>query len=143
MKPKSITPEIIDKLYAGWISKAVGVRLGAPVEGWSFAEIRKVYGEIDGYVESYRNFAADDDTNVPVFLIRALDRLSAPEELTSQDIAHELMNASPYEHGFFWWGGYGISTEHTAYLNLMNGIAAPASGSFTRKKLPSFSSHPF
>lgn len=33
MKPKSITPEIIDKLYAGWISKAVGVRLGAPVEG--------------------------------------------------------------------------------------------------------------
>lgn len=129
MKPKSITPEIIDKLYAGWISKAVGVRLGAPVEGWSFAEIRKVYGEIDGYVESYRNFAADDDTNVPVFLIRALDRLSAPEELTSQDIAHELMNASPYEHGFFWWGGYGISTEHTAYLNLMNGIAAPASGS--------------
>ena len=29
----------------------------------------------------------------------------------------------------FWWGGYGISTEHTAYLNLKHGIPAPQSGS--------------
>jgi ADP-ribosylglycohydrolase len=29
----------------------------------------------------------------------------------------------------FWWGGYGTSTEHTAFLNLKNGIDAPLSGS--------------
>lgn len=29
----------------------------------------------------------------------------------------------------FWWGGYGTSTEHTAYLNLKNGVDAPQSGS--------------
>lgn len=28
-----------------------------------------------------------------------------------------------------WWGGRGISTEHTAFLNLKRGIAAPHSGS--------------
>src|SRR5665647_3689931 len=28
-----------------------------------------------------------------------------------------------------WWGGYGVSTEHTAYVNLQNGIKAPVSGS--------------
>jgi hypothetical protein len=28
-----------------------------------------------------------------------------------------------------WWGGLGRSTEHTAYLRLKHGIAAPASGS--------------
>ena len=39
------------------------------------------------------------------------------------------MNYAPFEHGFFWWGGYGVSTEHTAYLNLRNGIKAPRSGS--------------
>lgn len=39
------------------------------------------------------------------------------------------MNYAPFEHGFFWWGGYGVSTEHTAYLNLRNGIKAPESGS--------------
>jgi hypothetical protein len=29
----------------------------------------------------------------------------------------------------FWWGGNGISTEHTAFLNLKKGIKAPRSGS--------------
>lgn len=28
----------------------------------------------------------------------------------------------------YWWGGFGRSTEHTAYLNLKNGIPAPLSG---------------
>jgi len=27
-------------------------------------------------------------------------------------------------HGFFWWGGYGISTEHTAYENLQSWISS-------------------
>ncbi len=27
------------------------------------------------------------------------------------------------QHGSLWWGGY-LSTEHTAYLNLKNGIPA-------------------
>ena len=44
-------------------------------------------------------------------------------------MAEALLNYAPFEHGFFWWGGYGISTEHTAYLNLRNGIPAPMSGS--------------
>ncbi len=35
----------------------------------------------------------------------------------------------------FWWGGYGISTEHTAYLNLKNGIEAPQSGSVEQNGL--------
>lgn len=29
----------------------------------------------------------------------------------------------------FWWGGEGVSTEHTAYLNLKKGMKAPESGS--------------
>lgn len=48
---------------------------------------------------------------------------------SSHEAANALLNYAPYEHGFFWWGGYGISTEHTAYLNLRNGITAPRSGS--------------
>ena len=129
MNTSILDPAVIDRLYAGWAGKVIGVRLGAPVEGWTASEIRKAYGKIDGYLKSWKNFAADDDTNVPIFLIRAMERVQTAEELTSQDIADELMNAAPYEHGFFWWGGYGISTEHTAYLNLMNGIPAPAAGS--------------
>lgn len=51
------------------------------------------------------------------------------KDFCAQDVADALLSYAPYEHGFFWWGGYGISTEHTAYLNLRNGIPAPRSGS--------------
>ncbi len=39
------------------------------------------------------------------------------------------LNYSREGIGMFWWGGYGTSTEHTAFLNLKHGIDAPHSGS--------------
>ena len=52
--------------------------------------------------------------------------------IQEQDVAEALLNYAPYEHGFFWWGGYGTATEHTAYLNLRNSIPAPLSGSIAQ-----------
>lgn len=119
----------IEKIYAGWLGKIIGIRMGAPVEGWTYERIRKVYGELNGYPVKYRRFAADDDSNGPMFLLRAVEPQKKAENLRAQDIADALLNYAPFEHGFFWWGGYGIFTEHTAYLNLRNGIRAPQSGS--------------
>ena len=123
--------DFIEKIYAGWLAKIIGIRLGAPVESWTYEKIRTVYGEVNGYLADYRDFAADDDSNGPIFLIRALEDCGKTEEeaITPQDVAEALLNYAPYEHGFFWWGGYGVSTEHTAYLNLRHGITAPRSGS--------------
>lgn len=125
----TIPSNYFERLYSGWIGKLAGIRSGAPIEGWTYEKIRKVYGVLDGYPANYKNFAADDDSNGPVFFVRALDDCADVNEFSSQDVANALLNYSPYEHGFFWWGGYGISTEHTAYLNLVNGIPAPRSGS--------------
>ncbi len=63
-----------EKVYAGLYGKCIGVRLGAPVEPtvWSYERIRDTYGDIRGYVKDYKNFAADDDVNGPIFFIRAL-----------------------------------------------------------------------
>lgn len=120
--------EYIEKIYAGWLAKIIGIRLGAPIEGWSYEKIKNVYGEIDRYLVDYKkNFAADDDSNGPIFFLRALEDHGF--DLTAQAVGEALLNYAPYEHGFFWWGGYGVSTEHTAYLNLQNGISAPLSGS--------------
>lgn len=127
-----ITEKTIDKLYAGWLAKVIGVRLGAPVEGWSYRAIKERYGTIDGYVTDFKNFAADDDTNVPIFFIRALEKCGEEHKLEAVDVAEALLDYAPYEHGFFWWGGYGMSTEHTAYQNLINGIPAPRSGSIAQ-----------
>lgn len=124
-----LTEKLIDKMYAGWMSKVIGVRLGAPIEGWTYDRILENYGDIDGYVQEFQNFAADDDTNVPIYFIRAMENYPEKQKLEPSDVADALLNYAPYEHGFFWWGGYGMSTEHTAYQNLMNGIPAPRSGS--------------
>lgn len=122
--------EYIEKIYAGWLAKIIGIRFGAPIEGWTYEKIRNIFGDhLDHYPADYINFAADDDSNGPLFFLRSLEDSGKGYDLKAQDVAEALLNYAPYEHGFFWWGGYGISTEHTAYLNLRSGIPAPESGS--------------
>ena len=94
------------RVYAGWLGKIIGIRLGAPIEGWSYEMIKKAFGELDGYPVSYKNFAADDDSNGPLFFIRALEDCEDMKKLEAQDVANALLNYAPFEHGFFWWGGY-------------------------------------
>lgn len=125
--------EWIEKIYAGWLAKIIGIRLGAPVEGWTYEQIKSVYGELKGYPVDYKRFAADDDSNGPLFFLRALEEsMKKGREMTADDVGEALLNYAPFEHGFFWWGGYGRSTEHTAYLNLRQGIPAPESGSIAQ-----------
>ena len=124
--------EYIEKIYAGWLAKIIGIRLGAPIEGWTYEKIKNVYGELDCYPVDYKRFAADDDSNGPAFFVRALEDGGEGANLTSKAVGDALLNYAPYERGFFWWGGYGVSTEHTAYLNLRNGVAAPWSGSMAQ-----------
>lgn len=131
--------EYIEKIYSGWLAKIIGIRYGAPIEGWTYEKIRNIFGDfLPDYPAEYRNFAADDDSNGPWFFLRALEDsgVCGPDgqkrELKPEDVAAALINYAPFEHGFFWWGGYGVSTEHTAYLNLRNGIPAPESGSIAQ-----------
>ena len=124
-----IPQDYIERCYAGWIAKLIGIRYGAPIEGWTYDKIAEVYGELDGYLVDYDLFAADDDSNGPMIFIRALNDATHTRNITPQQIAETWLNYAPYEHGFYWWGGYGRSTEHTAYLNLRAGIPAPRSGS--------------
>lgn len=91
--------------------------------------ITEVYGEVDGYLKDYNVFSADDDSNGPVFFVRALLDDAVNRELEAQDVARAWLNYSREGIGMFWWGGDGISTEHTAYLNLLRGMEAPESGS--------------
>jgi hypothetical protein len=123
------TRTIFEKIYAGVIAKAIGVRLGAPVEPtiWSYERVRDTYGEVTGYLRDFKNFAADDDTNGPVYFIRALRDYGLGA--TAEDVGRTWLNYAAEEHGMYWWGGFGTSTEHTAYLNLRAGIPAPRSGS--------------
>ncbi len=168
----TILPDYLERVYAGLLGKMIGIRLGAPVEPaiWTYERIRDVYGEVTSYLKPYRNFAADDDANGPVYFIRPLlekienaltrgagndlnvvedssvatafergtlqtrleDTSIEAGEVVAGDVAAAWLNYAREGIGMFWWGGYGRSTEHTAYLNLKHGISAPESGSMAR-----------
>jgi ADP-ribosylglycohydrolase len=121
--------DYIERVYAGWLGKVIGVRLGGNIENWTYERIERTFGEVTGYLHEFKNFAADDDTNGPMFFLRALDDYTHTRDITAEQMGLAWLNYAPDGHGFYWWGGYGRSTEHTAYLNLKNGIMAPRSGS--------------
>ncbi len=128
----SLPPDYDARVYAGWLGKCIGVRFGAPLENWTYEDIRDNLGELTDYVreDGGKIFKPDDDTAVPMLLIRALEEYGA--EFTPEQVAQTLLNTLGDQHGTLWWGGYGFSTEHTAYLNLANGIPAPRSGSIAQ-----------
>lgn len=117
------------KTYAAWLGKIIGIRLGAPVENWTHEHIKETYGKLDGYPVDYGVFAADDDSNGPLFFVRTLD-YNPNSAITSEEMGMHVLSVLSDGHGFFWWGGDGIATEHTAYLRLKEGMKAPLSGSW-------------
>lgn len=121
--------EYIHKVYAGWLGKVIGVRHGSNIEQWTYDRIEKAYGEISGYLFDFKNFAADDDTNGPMFFLRALEDYTHTRDITPEQMGKTWLNYAGDGHGFYWWGGYGQSTENTAYQNLKHGVMAPRSGS--------------
>jgi ADP-ribosylglycohydrolase len=130
----AIPADYLERLYAGFIGKNVGIRLGAPVEPaiWTYGRIREIYGEVTSYLKPFRNFAADDDANGPCYFIRPLFEGDPRKPLEAEAVGRAWLDYSREGRGMFWWGGYGISTEHTAFLNLKAGIPAPESGSIAR-----------
>ena len=122
---------MLERIYAGFLGMNAGIRLGAPVEpaAWDFRRIEQICGDIRGYVRDYKNFAADDDVNGPVYFLRGLLDNGIHNELTPQAVGEAWLNYARDGIGLYWWGGEGVSTEHTAYNNLKKGIPAPQSGS--------------
>ncbi len=127
---RSLAPnEVLERIYSGWLGKLIGIRLGAPVEMWTSEQILEKFGLQEGYLMDYKEFAADDDSNGPSFFVRAMEDSGHYRDLTAQDVGEAWLNYPPWGKGMYWWGGYGISAEHTAYENLRAGVPAPFSGS--------------
>ena len=119
-----------DRVYAGWLGKCIGVHFGGPLESWTYQDICTNLGEVTDYLQpGDKVFKPDDDLIMPLVMMDVLKSRSTPGEITPQDIAKTWLNLLSMERGAIWRGGYGVSSEHTAYLNLLHGIPAPQSGS--------------
>lgn len=128
----SIPEDYLHKVYAGVLGKLIGVYLGRPFEGWTYQDILKKLGPIHYYVHEKFNLPCvviDDDISGTFAFVRALEEHGVRPDLTAEEIGKTWLNNIIERRTVFWWGGNGISTEHTAFLNLKKGIAAPNSGS--------------
>jgi ADP-ribosylglycohydrolase len=126
----SLPADYIDRVYAGVLGKLIGVYLGRPFEGWSHQRIMKELGHVRHYVHHKLNLplvVTDDDVSGTFVFARAIEEHGTA--ISAEDIGNTWLNNVVENRSIFWFGGYGISTEHTAYLNLKNGIPAPLSGS--------------
>ncbi|MCB9430828.1 MAG: ADP-ribosylglycohydrolase family protein [Ardenticatenaceae bacterium] len=137
----NLSEDYVERVYAGVLGKLIGVYVGRPFEGWSYEQITAQLGDIDGYVndkvarlaqaQGIVNHAplviTDDDVTGTFTFIRALADFGAA--VTPQQIGDIWLNHVVERRSTFWWGGFGNSSEHTAYLRLKQGVDAPASGS--------------
>lgn len=121
-----------NQIYAGVLGKILGVYLGRPVEGFSYSKIKDTFGEIKYYVHNDVGvplIVADDDISGTFAFFRALEDNDFDKNLAPKAFGETWLNYIIENKTILWWGGLGRSTEHTAYLNLKNGIEAPMSGS--------------
>lgn len=125
-----------ERVYAGVLGKIIGVYLGRPFEGWTYERILKELGEVEYYVNERIPgrpplVVTDDDITGTFTFLRALPDNGGSRSITAAQIGQTWLNYIIEERTILWWGGFGFSTEHTAYLRLKRGIPAPLSGSAT------------
>lgn len=127
-----LPPDYSDRVYGGVLGKVIGVYLGRPFEQWSHKSIVERFGEINFYVNEEMGVpivVADDDISGTFTFLRALEDNDFDPNLTAEQIGETWLNYIIEDRTILWWGGRSTSTEHTAFLNLKNGIKAPRSGS--------------
>ncbi|MDO5689429.1 MAG: ADP-ribosylglycohydrolase family protein [Tissierellia bacterium] len=121
-----------DRVYSGVLGKILGVYLGRPVEGWTYENIQKTFGEVYYYKNHITGaplIVPDDDISGTFVFYRALADNGWDPNLSAEQIGEAWLNYIVEEKTILWWGGLSRSTEHTAFLRLKNGIKAPESGS--------------
>ncbi len=125
-------PRYADRIYAGILGKMIGVYLGRPVEQWEHAAIVERFGFVDRYVAGELGLPVvvpDDDLSGTFVFARAAEDCDSLAELDSRRIAQIWLNDIVEGRTTLWWGGFGNSTEHTAFARLKAGVPPPRSGS--------------
>ncbi|MBC7807112.1 MAG: ADP-ribosylglycohydrolase family protein [Akkermansiaceae bacterium] len=123
------------RVYAGVLGKIIGVYMGRPFEGWLNERIERELGEVWYYVNDKLEqtlVVADDDISGTFTFLRALDDHGISSAISAEAIGKTWLNYLIENRTVLWWGGIGLSTEHTAYHRLKSGVPAPLSGSIER-----------
>ena len=121
-----------EKVYAGLLGKTIGVYMGRPIEGWRKDRISERFPVITGYLNEALGeplVVSDDDLSGTTTFVRVLEDSGLFEDTPPEIYGENWLNYLVDGRTVLWWGGMGVSTEHTAFLRLQAGHKAPESGS--------------
>ena len=129
-------PDYEDQVYAAVLGKTIGVYMGRPFEGWWKRSIEPKWGSIDRYVNEDVGkplVVADDDISGTFTFVKALaDFPGDPNDVPPSFFGETWRNYLLENRTILWWGGVSLSTEHTAWMRLKQGVPSPESGSMKR-----------
>ncbi|AEF82398.1 ADP-ribosylglycohydrolase family protein [Leadbettera azotonutricia] len=143
-----------NKIYGAWLGRCAGCLLGQPVEGWMSNRIlgmlketgnypihnylssavdktiRQKYSIVDeghvygsnfiNWINNVSYMPEDDDTNYTILYLKILETYG--RDFTSENVAHSWLMDVPIYHV--------CTAERVAYMNLVNRILPPLSGSY-------------
>ena len=94
----SISPDYLERVYAGVLGKMVGVYLGRPFEGWTYERIMSELGEVRYYVNERMPHkpplvVTDDDLAGTFVFLRALPENDNDPDITPAQIGDAWLNA--------------------------------------------------
>jgi ADP-ribosylglycohydrolase len=123
------------QVYAGVLGKVIGVYMGRPFEGWPKSRITERWGLVDKFVADDCKVplvVPDDDISGTLTFVRAVEDSGLYLDVGYEDFGNNWLNYIIENKSILWWGGFGLSTEHTAYLRLKEGYHPPETGSIAR-----------
>ena len=112
---RSALPE---RIYQGWLGQLSGGSFGTALEGYTGAQLAKMYGEVREYIAPPET--TNDDVVYELAFLDVFERLG--KNLTSRDLGLEWIKQIPF----------GWSAEWVALRDLSMGIFPPYSGSFQK-----------
>lgn len=121
-----------EQVYAGVLGKVIGVYMGRPFEGWRKPKLVEKWGLVDRYVHDDVGkplVVSDDDITGTFTFVRILKDSGLLADTPVERYGDNWLNYIVPDKSILWWGGMGVSTEHTAFLRLASGVKAPKSGS--------------
>ena len=131
MVSNKVPADYAERVYAGVLGKIIGVYMGRPFEGWSNEHVERELGEVWYYTnETLKQplIVADDDISGTFTFLRALPDFGVSAQVSAEAIGKTWLNYLIENRTVLWWGGVGVSTEHTAHQRLKSGVPAPLSG---------------
>jgi ADP-ribosylglycohydrolase len=105
-----------DAVYNGWLAQFVGGAFGTAMEGYTYENLFKSFGEIRDYIRKPNTY--NDDVTYELAFLEAFSKQGY--RVTSKDIALEWVALVPF----------GWSAEEIALKNIEAGILPPESGYF-------------